>query len=103
MEQGLEAVKQYMSEKMIESYNKTPNKKKSWGIGKIVKYKTFNGLSSSPARRTGGERRGDEREGFVNVSDYRQIDGIASPRHVSLFNPRRLLSPFTAYFSPPRY
>ncbi|ESQ54692.1 hypothetical protein EUTSA_v10025419mg [Eutrema salsugineum] len=102
VEQGLEAVKRYMSEKMTESYKKTPMKKKLWGIGKIVKYKTFNGLSSSPARSPGGNRRGDEREGFINVSDYRQIDGIASPRHVSLFNPRRLLSPFSAYFSPPR-
>ncbi|EOA16804.1 hypothetical protein CARUB_v10005024mg [Capsella rubella] len=96
VEQGLEALKQYMSEKMTESYKKTPTKKKSWGIGKLVKY----GLSSSPGRRAS---RGGEREGFINVSDYRQIDGIASPRHVSLFNPRRLLSPLSAYFSPPRY
>ncbi|CAN6879821.1 hypothetical protein F2Q70_00033104 [Brassica cretica] len=107
VEQGLEAVKQYMSEKMTESYKETPMKKKLWGIGKMVKYKTFNGLSSSPGRspgrRTGGDHHGNEREGFINVSDYRQIDGIASPRHVSLFNPRRLLSPFSAYFSPPRY
>ncbi|KFK40840.1 hypothetical protein AALP_AA2G048500 [Arabis alpina] len=102
VEQGLEAVKQYMSEKMTESYKKTAIKKKSWGIGKLVKYRTFNGLSSSPGR-TGGDKRGDAREGFINVSDYREIDGIASPRHVSLFNPRRLLSPFSAYFSPPRY
>jgi hypothetical protein len=96
VEQGLEALKQYMSEKMTESYKKTPTKKKSWGIGKLVKY----GLSSSPGRSTGRE---DGKEGFINVSDYRQIDGIASPRHVSLFNPRRLLSPLSAYFSPPRY
>ncbi|CAG7884422.1 unnamed protein product [Brassica rapa] len=107
VEQGLEAVKLYMSEKMTESYKETPMKKKLWGIGKMVKYKTFNGLSSSPGRspgrRTGGDHHGNERGGFINVSDYRQIDGIASPRHVSLFNPRRLLSPFSAYFSPPRY
>ncbi|KAJ4899463.1 Plant intracellular Ras-group-related LRR protein 8 [Raphanus sativus] len=107
VEQGLEAVKRYMSEKMTESYKKTPMKKTLWGIGKMVKYKTFNGLSSSPGRspgrRTGGDRHGNERGGFINVSDYRQIDGIASPRHVSLFNPRRLLSPLSAYFSPPRY
>ncbi|KAG5407109.1 hypothetical protein IGI04_013228 [Brassica rapa subsp. trilocularis] len=105
VEQGLEAVKLYMSEKMTESYKETPMKKKLWGIGKMVKYKTFNGLSSSPGRspgrRTGGDHHGNERGGFINVSDYRQIDGIASPRHVSLFNPRRLLSPFSAYFSPP--
>lgn len=107
VEHGLEAVKQYMSEKMTESNNKTPTKKKLWGIGKMVKYKTFHGFSSSPGRspgrRTGGDRHREEREGFINVSDYRQIDGLASPRHVSLFNPRRLLSPLSTFFSPPRY
>ncbi|KAL0891062.1 hypothetical protein Bca101_015045 [Brassica carinata] len=106
VEQGLESVKQYMSEKMTESYKNTPMKKKLWGIGKMVKYNTFHGLSSSPGRspgrRTGGDGHGNDREGSFKVSDYRQIDGIASPRHVSLFNPRRLLSPFSAYFSPPR-
>ncbi|CAF2055547.1 unnamed protein product [Brassica oleracea var. botrytis] len=81
-------------------------KKKLWGIGKMVKYNTFHGLSlsgRSPGRRTGGDDLGNDREGFFKVSDYRQINGIASPRHVSHFNPRRLLSPFSAYFSPPRH
>ncbi|KAJ0263260.1 Plant intracellular Ras-group-related LRR protein 8 [Hirschfeldia incana] len=107
VDQGLESVKQYMSEKMTESYKNTPKKKKLWGIGKMVKYNTFHGLSSSPGRsprrRTSGDGHENEMEGSFKVSDYRQINGIASPRHVSLFNPRRLLSPFSAYFSPPRY
>ncbi|KAF8077229.1 hypothetical protein N665_1054s0006 [Sinapis alba] len=100
VEQGLVAVKQYMSEKMTESYKGTPMKKNLRGIGKMVKYKANHGLSSTPGRRTGGNRHG---EGSIKVSDYRQIDGIASPRHVSLFNPRRFLSPLSAFFSPPRY
>ncbi|KAL0738996.1 hypothetical protein Bca4012_015206 [Brassica carinata] len=96
VEQGLVAVKKYMSEKMTES----PMKKNLRGIGKMVKYKVNLGLSSTPGRRIGGDRRG---EGSFKVSDYRHIDGIASPRHVSLFNPRRFLSPLSAFFSPPRY
>ncbi|CAH8287427.1 unnamed protein product [Eruca vesicaria subsp. sativa] len=99
VEQGVEAVKQYMSEKMTESYKKTPMKKKLRGaIGTVVKFRTFHGLRSSSGRITG-----DRVGGFINVSDYRQINGIASPRHVSHFNPLRLLSPVSSYFSPPRH
>ncbi|XP_010545374.1 PREDICTED: plant intracellular Ras-group-related LRR protein 8 [Tarenaya hassleriana] len=107
VEQGLEAVKKYMSEKM-NATRKTPSRKKTWGgLGKLVKYRTFHGLRSSPGT-PGRERRRDEdeeeeRRGFINVSDYRHIDGLASPRHVSLFTPRRLFSPLSGYFSPPRF
>ena len=84
-EQGLHAVKEYLSEKMIAGH-KSPQKKTSW-VGKLVKYGTFNGHMM----RDGGR---GEREGFI-MSDYRSIDGLASPRYMGMFSPRRLFSPRT--------
>ncbi|GFS43753.1 plant intracellular ras group-related LRR 6 [Actinidia rufa] len=86
-DQGLHAVKEYLSEKMNGAHSESP-KKKSW-IGKIVKYGTFNG------RRSGVH---EEREGFV-MPKYLPIDGLASPRYMGgMFSPRRLFSPKT-YFT----
>jgi Leucine-rich repeat (LRR) protein len=90
VEQGLHAVKAYLSEKMNADH-KTPQKKKSW-VGKLVKYATFNGNS-----RRGTSRAREEREGFI-MPEYRSIDGLASPRYMGMFSPRRLFSPQT-YFS----
>ncbi|XVF19080.1 hypothetical protein REPUB_Repub11eG0079400 [Reevesia pubescens] len=86
-EQSLHAVKEYLSEKMNAGHN-SPKKKKSW-VRKLVKYGTFNGHMMR------GRARG-EREGFT-MSDYRSIDGLASPRYMGMFSPRRLFSPRT-YF-----
>lgn len=86
-EQGLHAVKEYLSEKM-NSGHKSPTKKKSW-VGKLVKYGTFNGANRSVSR--------DEREGYI-MPEYRSIDGLASPRYMGMFSPRRLFSP-RHYFS----
>lgn len=93
VELGLHAVKEYLSEKM-SSGHQSPPKKKSW-IGKLVKYGTFNGGSSN----LGGARHREEREGFIDMSDYRSIDGLASPRYMGMFSPRRLFSPARGYFS----
>ncbi|MBA0844148.1 hypothetical protein Goarm_001270, partial [Gossypium armourianum] len=82
-EQGLHAVKGYLSEKMNGGH-KSPPKKKSW-VGKLVKYGTFSGYTLR------GTSNG-EREGFF-ISEYRSIDGLASPRHIGMFSPRRLFSP----------
>ncbi|XVF47584.1 hypothetical protein PTKIN_Ptkin03bG0121200 [Pterospermum kingtungense] len=81
-EQGLNAVKEYLSEKMNAGH-KSPQKKKSW-VRKLVKYGTFNGHIVR-----GG---GSHREGFI-MSEYRSIDGLASPRYMGMFSPRRLFSP----------
>ncbi|KAJ7979383.1 Plant intracellular ras-group-related LRR protein [Quillaja saponaria] len=82
VEQGLHAVKEFMSEKMNAGH-KSPAKKKSW-VGKLVKYGTFNGHVRSGPR--------EEREGFI-MPEYRSIDGLASPRYMGMFSPRRLFSP----------
>ncbi|KAK0571876.1 hypothetical protein LWI29_022945 [Acer saccharum] len=86
VEQSLHAVKEYMSEKMNADHNSQP-KKKSW-VGKLVRYRTFNGHMRN---RLGSSNR-EEREGFI-MSDYRSIDGLASPRYMGMFSPRRLFSP----------
>lgn len=93
VELGLHAVKEYLSERMNSGgrHRSPPAKKKSW-IGKLVKYRTFNGSNNLGVV---GHR--EEREGFI-MSDYRSIDGLASPRYVGMFSPRRLFSP-RAYFS----
>lgn len=88
-EQGLHAVKKYLSEKMNGGHRSSP-KKKSW-VGKLVKYGTFNHRSSSSVSRD------QEREGFI-MPEYRPIDGLASPRYMGMFSPRRLFSPRN-YFS----
>ncbi|KAG2298381.1 hypothetical protein Bca52824_034853 [Brassica carinata] len=43
MEQSLQVVREYLTQKMNGSSPRSPSKKKSWGFGKLVKYGTFNG------------------------------------------------------------
>ncbi|KAK6941319.1 Leucine-rich repeat [Dillenia turbinata] len=99
VEQGLHAVKEYMSRRMNGSSHKNGNdnspRKKTW-IGKLVKYKTFNGHMTPNHRHH--DHHDEEREGFVVPEYHRPIDGLASPRHLGMFSPRRLLSPKT-YFT----
>ncbi|XP_076956368.1 plant intracellular Ras-group-related LRR protein 6-like [Bidens hawaiensis] len=79
VEKGVQAIKEYMSEKMTGAHQNSP-KKTSW-IGKLKKYGTFNGIKMTP-----------EREGYL-MPNYRTIDGLASPRYMGMFSPRRLFSP----------
>ncbi|XP_077215266.1 plant intracellular Ras-group-related LRR protein 6-like [Tasmannia lanceolata] len=85
VEQRLEVIIEYLREKM-NGNNQSPTKK-SW-FGKLAKYKTFNGSTGNGMRDQGG---------FL-MSDYRSIDGLASPRYVGMLSPRRLFSPRT-YFT----
>lgn len=85
VEQGLHTVKEYLSRKM-NAGQKSPTKKKSSWVGKLVKYGTFNGTM-----RCGPAPREDRQE--LMLSDYRSIEGIASPRFMGMFSPRRLFSP----------
>ncbi|XP_010541089.1 PREDICTED: plant intracellular Ras-group-related LRR protein 6-like [Tarenaya hassleriana] len=89
VEQSLQAVREYLTQKMNGTGQRSPTKKKSWGFGKLVKYGTFNARSKKWAR--------EERDGFI-MPEYRTIDGLASPRYGGMFSPRRLFSPKT-YFS----
>ncbi|KAL3743964.1 hypothetical protein ACJRO7_013247 [Eucalyptus globulus] len=83
VEQGLHAVKQYLSEKMNAGH-RSPAKKKSW-ISKLVRYGTFNGSRVSRMNQ-------EESEGFM-APDHQRISGFASPRYMGRFSPRRLFSP----------
>ncbi|XP_030535699.1 plant intracellular Ras-group-related LRR protein 6-like [Rhodamnia argentea] len=83
VEQGLHAVREYLSDKMNAGHQ-SPVKKKSW-ISKLVRYGTFNGSQVSRMNQ-------EEREGFMAI-DYQRIAGLASPRYVGRFSPRRLFSP----------
>ncbi|KAF7150747.1 hypothetical protein RHSIM_Rhsim02G0202600 [Rhododendron simsii] len=101
VERGLDAVKEYLAEKMKGSHNEEESPKnggRSW-IGKLVKYGTFNGRR----RRGGGATREDQSQGFVMPS-YRPIDGLASPRYTGIFSPGRIFSPktYAGMFSPRR-
>ena len=92
MEQGLHAVREYLSEKMNNAEHKsTAQKKKSW-VSKLVRYGTFNGNNNNNNRKLH-----EDRQGF-SIPEYRSIDGLASPRYMGMFSPRRLFSPRT-YFS----
>ncbi|KAK6944785.1 Leucine-rich repeat [Dillenia turbinata] len=97
VELGLHAVMEYLSHQMNGSsshkngYNNSP-RKKSW-IGKLVKNKTFNG-HVTPNHR---DHHHEEREGLVVPEYHRPIDGLASPRHLRMFSPRRLFSPKTNF------
>ncbi|KAK2358711.1 plant intracellular Ras-group-related LRR protein [Trifolium repens] len=86
VEHGLHAVKEYLCNKM-NSGHQSPVKKKSW-VGRLVKYGTFN-------VRNGAR---EEREAFILPDYNRSIDGLASPRYIGMFSPRRLFS-FRNYFS----
>ena len=82
VEMGLHAVKEYLCHKM-NTNSKSPTKKKSSWMGKLVKHRTFN-VRSRPR---------EDCEGFINVHEYRSIDGLASPRFMGMFSPLRLFSP----------
>ncbi|KAM7469063.1 hypothetical protein LguiA_007246 [Lonicera macranthoides] len=83
-EQGLLVVKEYLCGKMNGTHTNSP-KKKSW-IGKLKKYGTFNGANVNR----------EDREGFL-LPNYRSIDGLASPRYMGMFSPRRFFSPRTNF------
>lgn len=85
VERGVDAVKGYLCDK-INGTHKTSAKKNSW-FGKLTKCGTFSG-ASLPA---------DDGEGYI-MPNYRPIDGMASPRYMGMFSPRRLFSP-KSYFS----
>lgn len=89
VEQSLQAVREYLSQKMNGRLVNTATKKKSWGFRKLVKYGTFNGRSRAWTR--------EEREGLM-MPEYRPIDVLASTRFPVMCSPRRLFSPRT-YFS----
>ena len=101
VERGLHVVKEYLSEKMNAGH-KSPTKK-SW-VGKLVKYGTFNGRIGSRKDRQWFRVSPDHYHSFDGVaspgydrksSKYtgnRSIEGLASPRHLRMFSPRRLFS-----------
>ncbi|XP_059634563.1 plant intracellular Ras-group-related LRR protein 6-like [Cornus florida] len=90
VERGVYAVKEYLSQRMNGAHKESP-KKKTW-MGKLKKYGTFNGALSNNVPRNS-----EEREGFI-MPNYRSIDGLASPRYMGMFSPKRLFSPKT-YFT----
>ncbi|KAK9097447.1 hypothetical protein Sjap_022944 [Stephania japonica] len=90
VEQSLQAVKEYLSEKMNGGHKSTSMAKKSSWLGKLVKCGTFNGPIGSDGPR-------EERYAF-SASDYRSIDGLASPKYMGMFSPKRLFSP-KSYFA----
>lgn len=97
MEQGLQAVRQYMSEK-INGYHKNSPKKKSW-LKSLKKYGTFNGLGNA----TPGRRSYEVERGLV-LPEYRPIDALASPRYnLGIFSPKRFFSSPRNYFSKLRW
>ncbi|KAI3754693.1 hypothetical protein L1987_54481 [Smallanthus sonchifolius] len=79
VELGLHVIKEYLSEKMNGAQHNS-TKKRSW-IGKLRKYGTFG------ATRVVQE----EREGYL-MSSNRTIDGLASPRYMGMFSPKRIFS-----------
>uniref|UniRef100_A0A803MD87 Uncharacterized protein n=1 Tax=Chenopodium quinoa TaxID=63459 RepID=A0A803MD87_CHEQI len=98
MEQGLHAVRQYMTEK-INGYHQDSPKKKSW-FKNLKKYGNFYGNGNA----TPGRRSYEIERGFV-LPEYRPIDALASPRYnFGMFSPKRFFSSsprksFTNYFS----
>ncbi|KAG8376412.1 hypothetical protein BUALT_Bualt09G0060800 [Buddleja alternifolia] len=83
IEQGVQMVKEYLCDKI----NGTHKRKKSSWFGKLAKCGTFNG-TNLPI---------DDSEGYI-IPNYRSIEGMASPRYMGMFSPRRLFSP-KSYFS----
>lgn len=90
VENGVQAIKEYLSEKMNNGGHRNSNKKTSW-IGKLKKHATFNGIRMTTTTH--------EREGYL-MPNYRTIDGLASPRYMGMFSPRRLFSPKTHFARP---
>nr|POF19420.1 plant intracellular ras-group-related lrr protein 6 [Quercus suber] len=81
VEQGLHAVREYLSENMNKAEHKsTAQKKKSW-VGKLVRYGTFNGNNNN---NNNNRKLHEDRQGF-SIHEYRSIDGLASPRKNVVF------------------
>ncbi|KAI3929195.1 hypothetical protein MKX01_006431 [Papaver californicum] len=91
MEQNLDIVKEYLSERTNKS-PKTPTKNKLW-LNRFAKWASFNGRGSSNMPRD------EMREGFI-MPEYRSIDGFSTPKNTStgMFSPHRIFSP-RHYFS----
>ncbi|MQL78789.1 hypothetical protein Taro_011218 [Colocasia esculenta] len=86
VEHGVDAVRQYLTAR-INGGGGNGKGKKSW-FGRLVKCGTFtDGMIKNDLRLS------REEEGLF-PSQYRPIDGLASPRYMGmLFSPRRLFSP----------
>ncbi|KAH9603751.1 hypothetical protein KSS87_021436 [Heliosperma pusillum] len=92
IEQGLHTVRQYMSEKINGLHQECP-KKKSW-FRQIKKYKTYNGRNGCTSKAGRIDNQG------LTMSDYRPIEGLATPRHnLGMFSPRKFFSSPRNYFS----
>ncbi|GAB2267399.1 Plant intracellular Ras-group- LRR protein 6 [Dionaea muscipula] len=83
MEEGLHAVKRYLSEKINGAHQDSP-KKRSW-FGQLKKFSTFNGHTSRASYYE--SKRG------TTIPECRPIDALASPRYLAMLSPRRLFSP----------
>lgn len=80
MEQGLHMVKQYLCDRINGTRRASPKKNSSSWFGKLARCTTFNATVG-------------DRQGFIMP-----IDGLASPRYMGMFSPRRIFSP-KSYFS----
>ncbi|XP_062226643.1 plant intracellular Ras-group-related LRR protein 1-like [Phragmites australis] len=85
VEQSLDAMRAYLNARMNSTERK---KKKKFWMPKLVKYSTFSAGMTTPGRT----RMHENTEGLL-MSDYRSLDGIASPGFLSMLSPRRLFSP----------
>ncbi|GAB2291406.1 hypothetical protein Dimus_025663 [Dionaea muscipula] len=83
VEEGLHAVKLYLTEKMNGEHLDSP-KKRSW-FGQLKKFGTFNGRGSNYERERDNNN--------LTIPEYRPIEALASPRFLDMFSPRRLFSP----------
>ncbi|KZV26789.1 plant intracell Ras-group-related LRR protein 6-like [Dorcoceras hygrometricum] len=87
MEQGVQAVKEYLCGK-INGTHKSSSKKSSW-LGKLARCGTFSGRNI-PA---------DDREEYMMASYSKSFDGSASPGYWTMLSPRRLFSSPKSHFS----
>ncbi|XP_020113156.1 plant intracellular Ras-group-related LRR protein 1-like [Ananas comosus] len=89
VQEGADAVREYLSVKMSTANSIGAKKKKTW-VGKLAKLGTF----SSSRMHSRSIREKDEHDGLM-MPDYRPIEGLATPtRYLGrLFSPRRLFSP----------
>ncbi|KAG8066145.1 hypothetical protein GUJ93_ZPchr0004g38232 [Zizania palustris] len=85
VDQSLDTMRAYLTTRMNAADDK---KKKAWLPRKLVKYSTFTARMMTPGRT----RLHDNTEGLL-MSDYRSLNGFASPRFLTLLSPRRLFSP----------
>ncbi|KAL6843751.1 hypothetical protein ACP4OV_026322 [Aristida adscensionis] len=87
VDRGLDAMRAYLSARMNGAGSR---KKKRW-VPKLVKFNTFNAGMMTPGR--GKRVHGNAGAEGLLMSDYRPINGIASPGFLSMLSPRRLFSP----------